>query len=177
MNRIKDRLIAYKISYFRLGVFGIGALLVTLGCYSMSVSLGAAYTFLGGFLFLTGLQVVTWSVGLHLELLGNVPAEYQYALAEVDVRDGQAAEYYDTSRERAAEYYSQAAARAADLYTEASEKVGEVAWTARETATRQTSVVAAAIEAGKKAYQEEKRKTELSGRIEESPRYKEEKTN
>lgn len=76
-----------------------------------------------------------------------------------------AGQYYDATRERASEYYTQAA-----------EKVGEVAQTAREAATRQTSTVAAAIDAGKKAYQEEKRKTELSGRIEAAPKYTE-KTN
>ena len=55
--------------------------------------------------------------------------------------------------------------------TQASEKVGDVARTARETASRQTGTVAAAIDAGKKAYQEEKRKTELSGRMEAAPKY------
>lgn len=43
----------------------------------------------------------------------------------------------------------------------------------RDAATRQTSTVGAAIDAGKKAYQEEKRKTELSGRIEAAPKYTE----
>jgi len=84
-----------------------------------------------------------------------------------------AGEYYDATRERASELYSQASEKASDLYTQASTKVGEVAQTARETATRQTSTVAAAIDAGKKAYQEEKRKTEMSGRIEASPKYTE----
>ena len=82
-----------------------------------------------------------------------------------------AGEYYESTRERAGELYSQAASRASDVYTQASEKVGEVAQTARAAATRQTSTVAAAIDAGKKAYQEEKRKTELSGRIEAAPQY------
>lgn len=81
--------------------------------------------------------------------------------------------YYETGRERAAEYYTQAADKASELYTQAADKVGEVAQTARDTATRQTSTVAAAIDAGKKAYQEEKRKTELSGRIEAAPKYTE----
>jgi gas vesicle protein len=84
-----------------------------------------------------------------------------------------AGEYYESTRERAGELYSQAASKASDIYSQASEKVGEVAKTARETATRQTSTVAAAIDAGKKAYQEEKRKTELSGRIEAAPQYTE----
>jgi gas vesicle protein len=84
-----------------------------------------------------------------------------------------AGEYYEQTRERATELYSQASDKASGLYSQAAERVGEVAQTARETATRQTSTVAAAIDAGKKAYQEEKRKTEMSGRIEASPKYTE----
>jgi len=84
-----------------------------------------------------------------------------------------AGEYYEQTRERAGELYSQASEKASGLYTQAAERVGEVAQTARETATRQTSTVAAAIDAGKKAYQEEKRKTEMSGRIEAAPKYTE----
>jgi gas vesicle protein len=78
--------------------------------------------------------------------------------------------------DRAGEYYESTREKAAELYSTASEKVGEVARAARETASRQTGTVAAAIDAGRKAYQEEKRKTELSGRLEASPNY-EEKTN
>jgi len=95
-----------------------------------------------------------------------------------------AGEYYESTRERAGELYTQAATKASDIYsqasekasdiyTQASEKVGEVAQTARDTAARQTSTVVAAIDAGKKAYKEEKRKTELSGRIEAAPKYTE----
>src|SRR5687768_3322259 len=84
-----------------------------------------------------------------------------------------AGEYYEQGRERATELYSQASERASGLYSQAAEKVGEVAQTARDTASRQTSTVAAAIDAGKKAYQEEKRKTEMSGRIEAAPKYTE----
>ena len=84
-----------------------------------------------------------------------------------------AAEYYTQATDRASGLYTQATDRASELYTQAAEKVGEVAQTARETATRQTSTVVAAIDAGKKAYQEEKRKTELSGRIEAAPKYTE----
>ncbi|HEY6119564.1 MAG TPA: YtxH domain-containing protein [Pyrinomonadaceae bacterium] len=73
--------------------------------------------------------------------------------------------------ERAGEYYETTRDRAAELYSQAAEKVGDVANTARETASKKTATVAAAIEAGKKAYQDEKRKTELSGRIEAAPNY------
>lgn len=73
--------------------------------------------------------------------------------------------------DRAGEYYEATRTRAGELYSQAAEKVGEVAQNAREAAQRQTGTVAAAIDAGKKAYQEEKRKTEMSGRIEASPNY------
>ena len=78
--------------------------------------------------------------------------------------------------DRAGEYYEATRNRAGELYSQAAERVGEVAQNAREAAARQTGTVAAAIDAGKKAYQEEKRKTEMSGRIEAAPNYGE-KTN
>jgi len=73
--------------------------------------------------------------------------------------------------DRAGEYYEATRARAGELYSQAAERVGEVAQNAREAAARQGGTVAAAIEAGKKAYQDEKRKTEMSGRIEASTNY------
>jgi gas vesicle protein len=79
--------------------------------------------------------------------------------------------------DRAGEYYEATRGRAAELYSQAAEKVGEVAQTAREAASRQTGTLTAAIDAGKKAYQDEKRKTELSGRIDASPNYGGEKAN
>ena len=81
-----------------------------------------------------------------------------------------AGEYYRLT-DRAGEYYEASRERASELYSQAAEKVGDVAKTAREAAARQTGTVAAAIDAGKKAYQEEKRKTEMSGRIEAAPTY------
>jgi gas vesicle protein len=79
--------------------------------------------------------------------------------------------------DRAGEYYEATRGRAAELYSQAAEKVGEVAQTARDAATRQTGTLSAAVEAGRKAYQEEKRKTELSGRIDASPNYGNESSN
>lgn len=73
--------------------------------------------------------------------------------------------------ERAGDYYEATRGRATELYSQAAEKVTEVAQTAREAAARQTGTVAAAIDAGKKAYQEEKRKTEMSGRLDAAPNY------
>jgi len=73
--------------------------------------------------------------------------------------------------DRAGEYYEATRDRAAELYSQAADRVTEVAQSAREAAVRQSGTVAAAIDAGKKAYQEEKRKTEMSGRIEAAPNY------
>jgi gas vesicle protein len=78
--------------------------------------------------------------------------------------------------QRAGEYYEVTRDRAAELYSTATDKIGEVAESARSAAAAKAGSVTAAIEAGKKAYQEEKRKTELSGRLEAAPTY-EEKTN
>jgi len=72
---------------------------------------------------------------------------------------------------RAGEYYEATRERATELYGTASEKAAEAAASAREVASRQVGSVSAAIEAGKKAYVDEKRKTELSGRSEVAPNY------
>jgi gas vesicle protein len=67
--------------------------------------------------------------------------------------------------DRAGEYYEATRGRAAELYSQAAENVSDVAQNARDAAARQTGTLTAAIDAGKKAYQEEKRKTEMSGRV------------
>ena len=79
--------------------------------------------------------------------------------------------------DRAGEYYEATRDRASELYTQAAGKVSEVASTAREAASRQGGTLSAALDAGKKAYQEEKRKTEMSGRIDAAPNYGGENTN
>jgi hypothetical protein len=84
-----------------------------------------------------------------------------------------AGEYYETGRERASELYATASERVGDVARTARDTASDLARSARETASRQTGTVAAAIDAGKKAYQEEKRKTEMSGRIEAAPKYDE----
>lgn len=87
-----------------------------------------------------------------------------------------AGEYYDSARETAEEYYEATRERATELYDTATTKAGEVASAARDAAVRQAGSVTAAIDAGKKAYVAEKRKTELSGRTEAAPTYKPETT-
>jgi gas vesicle protein len=68
--------------------------------------------------------------------------------------------------DRAGEYYEATRDRAAELYSQAADRVTDAAQGAREAASRQTGTLSAAIDAGKKAYQDEKRKTEMSGRLE-----------
>ena len=87
-----------------------------------------------------------------------------------------AGQYYDSARETAEEYYEATRERAADLYDNASSKAGEVVNKTREAVSTQAGSISAAVEAGKKAYIEEKRKTELSGRTDAAPTYKPETT-
>ncbi|MDX6694065.1 MAG: hypothetical protein QOF02_1668 [Blastocatellia bacterium] len=73
---------------------------------------------------------------------------------------------------RAGDYYEATKDRAAGIYTGATDKAGEVADAARETLSRKGGQLSAAIEAGKQAYAEEKRKTELTGLEAAGPNYK-----
>jgi gas vesicle protein len=61
--------------------------------------------------------------------------------------------------------------KAGEYYGSVREKAGEWAGSARDVASRKTGQFSAAIEAGKQAYTEEKRKTELSGAAEAKPTY------
>jgi gas vesicle protein len=72
---------------------------------------------------------------------------------------------------KAGEYYEATRDRASELYSVAADKAGEVAQAAREAAARRGGQVSAAIEAGKQAYAEEKRRTEVSGILEPGPTY------
>jgi gas vesicle protein len=72
---------------------------------------------------------------------------------------------------RAGEYYEATRDRATDLYTGAADKAGEYAGAAREAVARKGGQFSAAIEAGKQAYAEEKRKTELTGLEAGGPNY------
>jgi len=75
---------------------------------------------------------------------------------------------------QARDYYEATRNLAADRYAGAAEKGKDVAQTARDSASGQAGTIAAAIDAGKKAYQEEKRKTELTGSLEAARKYNKE---
>jgi gas vesicle protein len=72
---------------------------------------------------------------------------------------------------RAGEYYEATRGRASELYSAAADRASGLADTARDVAARKGGQVSAAIEAGKQAYAEEKRRTETSAAIEERPTY------
>lgn len=72
---------------------------------------------------------------------------------------------------RAGEYYEATKDRAAALYSGAADKADEYAGAAREAVSRKGGQLSAAIEAGKQAYAEEKRKTELTGLEPRGPNY------
>jgi gas vesicle protein len=78
----------------------------------------------------------------------------------VDGAREKASDYYETSRERATEFYSTAKAQ-----------VGEAAGAARQEVTRRGETLSAAIDAGKRAYSDEKRRTQSSALMEPAPTY------
>jgi gas vesicle protein len=82
-----------------------------------------------------------------------------------------AGEYYEVTRERAGEYYQAAQEKAGEI----KEKATEMAEKAKAAASTTANPFTAAIEAGKTAYTEEKRKTESKAITEGRPTYPVEK--
>jgi gas vesicle protein len=77
-------------------------------------------------------------------------------------------EAYDTARQRVGDAYGTARERVGDAYGTARDKVADSASTVSDVATRQKDQIAAAIEAGKQAYQEEKRRGEAGRAVADS---------
>ncbi len=73
--------------------------------------------------------------------------------------------------EKAGDYYEVTRERASEFYQTAQEKAGELSEKAKQAATRTTNPFSAALEAGKDAYSEEKRRTEPSAITEGRPSY------
>ncbi len=72
--------------------------------------------------------------------------------------------------DRARETGSQLSARAGEVYGTAASRAGELAASARDAASRRGERFTSAIEAGREAYREEKRRTESSALTETQPR-------
>ncbi len=73
--------------------------------------------------------------------------------------------------DRTRETATQITDRATGYYEDARGRAGELAGAAREAAQKRGGQLTAAIEAGKQAYHEEKRKTEISGLPDTAPNY------
>lgn len=71
-----------------------------------------------------------------------------------------AGEYYEVSREKAGELYSTAQDKASEFYSTAQQKAGELTGKAKDAVAQKGNPISAAIEAGKQAYSDEKRRTE-----------------
>jgi gas vesicle protein len=82
-----------------------------------------------------------------------------------------AGEYYEVGRQRAGEYYETGREKASELYATVGEKAADYVETAKELAARQTGPLTAAVEAGKQAYVDEKRKTASSAIAGGGPNY------
>lgn len=82
-----------------------------------------------------------------------------------------AGEYYEVSRERANEFYHSAQEKANEFAELAKDKAEEIGEKAKGAAARTTNPITAALEAGKEAYIEEKRRTESSVITEGRPTY------
>lgn len=92
-----------------------------------------------------------------------------------------AGDYYEVSREKAAELYQTAQEKAGELAGKAGElkdkagefvdKASDLSGKAKEAVGSTKNPFSAAIEAGKEAYQDEKRRTESKAIIEERPSY------
>lgn len=74
-------------------------------------------------------------------------------------------------QERAGEYYEVGRERASELYQTAQEKAGEFGEKARSAAARSANPFTAAVEAGKQAYVNEKRRNESKSITEGRPAY------
>jgi gas vesicle protein len=73
--------------------------------------------------------------------------------------------------EKAGEYYEVGREKATEFYQTAQDKAGELTEKAREAAARTGSPFTAAIEAGKEAYTQEKRKNEPKAIVDGRPTY------
>lgn len=78
-----------------------------------------------------------------------------------------AGEYYEVGREKAGEYYQAAQDKAGEL----KEKAGELTEKAKEAVASTTNPFSAALDAGKEAYTEEKRRGETKSISEGRPSY------
>jgi gas vesicle protein len=94
---------------------------------------------------------------------GRVRAGEAYGAAKDRFADA-----YGTARDKAGDVYGSARDRVTDAYGSARDRVTDSASTVSEVASRQRDQISAAIEAGKQAYQDEKRRAEAGRAVADS---------
>jgi gas vesicle protein len=82
-----------------------------------------------------------------------------------------AGDYYEVTREKAGGYYQTGKEKAGGLYSSAQDKAGQLTEKARGAVSSASNPFSAALEAGKEAYTDEKRRTETKAIIEGRPTY------
>ncbi len=82
-----------------------------------------------------------------------------------------AGDYYEVTREKAGELYSTAQVKAGELYSTAQVKAGAISEKAKGAVSSASNPFSAALEAGKEAYTDEKRRTETKAIAEGRPTY------
>jgi len=82
-----------------------------------------------------------------------------------------AGDYYEVTREKAGEYYQTGKEKAGEIYTTAQTKAGELTEKAKGAVSSASNPFSAALEAGKEAYTDEKRRTETKAISEGRPSY------
>jgi gas vesicle protein len=82
-----------------------------------------------------------------------------------------AGDYYEVTREKASELYETAQEKAGELSEKAKTVAGDLSEKAKSAAAQTTNPLSAAIDAGKEAYNEEKRRNESKSITEGRPDY------
>ncbi|MCY7348525.1 MAG: YtxH domain-containing protein [Pyrinomonadaceae bacterium] len=82
-----------------------------------------------------------------------------------------AGDYYEVTRDKAGELYSTAQDKASELYTTAQDKAGEISEKAKSAVSSASNPFSAALEAGKEAYTDEKKRTDTKSIAEGRPSY------
>ncbi|MGI8467103.1 MAG: YtxH domain-containing protein [Pyrinomonadaceae bacterium] len=114
-----------------------------------------------------------------VELRGDIADATRKGLEKSKEAAGQlqerAGEYYEVTRDKAGELYGTAQDKASELYQTAQDKAGELAEKAKGAVSQSNNPISAALDAGKQAYRDEKRRTENSAITEGRPAYPVEK--
>ena len=88
-----------------------------------------------------------------------------------EVTRDKAGELYSTAQDKAGEIYSTAQDKASEIYSTAQDKAGEITEKAKSAVSGASNPFSAALEAGKEAYTDEKRRSDTKAISEGRPSY------